>query len=60
MTTDRITTLETQLQEALELLEHFRYIAHGPGCDCEWCVKRDAFMARTHAGAVPQRGTNEV
>jgi hypothetical protein len=38
--------LEAQLLEARELLLHFRFIAHGPGCICAMCEKRAAWLAR--------------
>jgi hypothetical protein len=39
--------LESQLREARELILHFQFIAHGPGCDCAMCAKRTAFLARS-------------
>jgi hypothetical protein len=43
---ERIRDLEAQVKEARELLEEFRFIAHGPGCDCAMCVRRTAFLDR--------------
>lgn len=39
--------LKAQLIEARVLLSHFQFIAHGPGCKCEWCERRAAFFERT-------------
>jgi hypothetical protein len=42
-----LPTTEAQLQEARELLLHFQFIAHGPGCACVMCERRTAWLART-------------
>lgn len=42
--------LKTDLFEARALLEHFQFIAHGPGCICEWCEKRRVFLAAPASG----------
>jgi hypothetical protein len=38
--------IEAPLREARELLLHFRFIAHGPGCICAMCERRTAWLAR--------------
>lgn len=38
--------LKMDLFEARELLLHFRFIAHGPGCVCDMCQRRSAWLAR--------------
>lgn len=43
---ERAMAAESQLREARELILHFRFIAHGPGCDCAMCEKRTAWLAR--------------
>jgi hypothetical protein len=42
---------ESQLKEARELILHFQFIAHGPGCYCAMCVRRAAFLERTKPAA---------
>lgn len=51
-----IDTLKADLAEARYLLEEFRFIAHGPGCDCAMCTRRQAFLDRTK----PQRSLHEL
>lgn len=41
-----MTEAAGQLNEARELLLHFQFIAHGPGCACVMCEKRAAWLAR--------------
>lgn len=38
---------ESQLKEARELLLHFQFIAHGPGCVCAMCERRTAWLVRS-------------
>lgn len=44
---ERAIAAEAELREARELLLHFQFIAHGPGCDCAMCERRTDFLART-------------
>jgi hypothetical protein len=50
---EHIEKLRAQLKEARELLEHFRYIAHGPGCICVMCERRNAFLTVTAPRSSP-------
>ena len=48
--------LAADLREARELLTHFRFIAHGPGCVCAMCEKRAAFLEKALAPESPKGG----
>jgi hypothetical protein len=47
LTVAEYDALKADLAEARILLEHFRFIAHGPGCICAMCERRTAFLAPT-------------
>lgn len=49
LTNTEYDKLKMNLFEARDLILHFQFIAHGPGCACAMCEKRTAWLARFQA-----------